>query len=133
MMERALKERIIGAAVLVIFVASGTLGNPNLQPETTISYQAALQHQFNDFLAAQFAVYNRDIFGLIAGTQVIDETTLDVKTTRRERYVANWTEPGYAAYAAVLSRLLARLVGDIVPVLRDVADRTYKNPPTGGG
>ena len=54
---------------------SGTLGNPNLDSELTIQYQAGIKHQFNDFLAAQFAVYNKDIFGLISGTQVIDEAT----------------------------------------------------------
>lgn len=54
---------------------SGVLGNPNLDSELTVQYQAGVKHQFNDFLAAQFAVYNRDIFGLISGTQVIDEST----------------------------------------------------------
>ncbi len=54
---------------------SSTLGNPNLDSELTIQYQAGIKHQFNDFLAAQFAVYNKDIFGLISATQVVDEAT----------------------------------------------------------
>jgi outer membrane receptor protein involved in Fe transport len=54
---------------------TGTLGNPNLDAETTIQYQAGIKHQFNDFLAAQFAVYNKDIYGLISATQVTDEAT----------------------------------------------------------
>jgi len=54
---------------------SSTLGNPNLDSELTVQYQAGVKHQFNDFLAAQFAVYNRDIFGLIAATQTVDEAT----------------------------------------------------------
>jgi outer membrane receptor protein involved in Fe transport len=54
---------------------NGTLGNPNLDAMTTIQYQSGIKHQFNDFLALQFAVYNRDIFGLVASTQVTDEAT----------------------------------------------------------
>jgi outer membrane receptor protein involved in Fe transport len=54
---------------------AGTLGNPNLQPETTIQYQAGIKHQFTDFLAGQFAVYNKDIYDLIAATQVTDQAT----------------------------------------------------------
>lgn len=53
----------------------GTLGNPNLDAETTISYQAALQHQFNDHLAGTFAIYSKDIYDLIAATQVTDAET----------------------------------------------------------
>ncbi len=53
----------------------GTIGNPNLQAETTISYQAALQHQFSDFIAGTFAIYSKDIYDLISATQVTDATT----------------------------------------------------------
>lgn len=52
---------------------------------------------------------------------VIDETSLDVVAHRRDRYVAAWNGTGYDAYAATLSGLLARLVGDVAPVLRQVA------------
>ncbi len=52
-----------------------TLGNPNLDEMTTIQYQTGIKHQFNDFLALQFAVYNRDIFGLVSATQITDEAT----------------------------------------------------------
>ena len=54
---------------------AGTLGNPNLQAESTISYQAALVHQFNDYLAGTFAVYSKDIYDLIGSTQVTDPAT----------------------------------------------------------
>jgi len=54
---------------------TGTLGNPNLDSETTISYQAAIQHQFNDYLAGSFAIYSKDIYDLISATQVTDEST----------------------------------------------------------
>lgn len=57
---------------------TGTLGNPNLDSELTVQYQAGIKHQFNDYLAAQFAVYNRDIYGLISATQVTDEATGNV-------------------------------------------------------
>ena len=51
------------------------LGNPNLDAELTISYQAGVKHQFSDYVAGQFAVYNKDIYGLISSTQVTDEAT----------------------------------------------------------
>lgn len=53
----------------------GTIGNPNLSSETTISYQAALVHQFSDFLAGTFAVYSKDIYDLISSVQVTDAET----------------------------------------------------------
>jgi outer membrane receptor protein involved in Fe transport len=54
---------------------AGVLGNPNLQPETTVQYQAGIKHQFSDYLAGQFAIYSKDIYDLIAATQVTDEET----------------------------------------------------------
>lgn len=53
----------------------GTLGNPNLEAETTVGYQAAIQHQFTDFIAGSFAIYSKDIYDLISATQVTDEST----------------------------------------------------------
>src|ERR1041385_4909991 len=51
-----------------------TRGNPGLQPETTISYQAAVQHLFSRDIALQFGVYYKDIFGLLTRrlTEVAD-------------------------------------------------------------
>jgi len=54
---------------------AGTLGNPNLQPETTVQYSAGIKHQFTDFIAGQFSLYSKDIYDLIAATQVTDENT----------------------------------------------------------
>lgn len=54
---------------------SGILGNPNLQPETTVQYSAGIKHQFNDYIAGQFSLYSKDIYDLIAATQVTDEAT----------------------------------------------------------
>ncbi len=56
----------------------GLLGNPNLNAENQITYQAALVHQFTDYLAGTFAVYSRDIYNLIAATQVTDPSTGNV-------------------------------------------------------
>jgi outer membrane receptor protein involved in Fe transport len=55
--------------------ASGILGNPNLEAETTVSYQAGIKHQFTDHLAGTFNVYSKDIFDLIASTTVTDPET----------------------------------------------------------
>jgi outer membrane receptor protein involved in Fe transport len=53
---------------------TGTLGNPNLEPELTVSYQAGIAHQFTDDIAANFVVFNKDIYGLISSTQFTDST-----------------------------------------------------------
>ena len=46
-----------------------TQGNPNLTNETTVSYQAGIQHLFSDLVAGQFSVYYKDIFGLLTTEQ----------------------------------------------------------------
>jgi outer membrane receptor protein involved in Fe transport len=53
----------------------GTLGNPNLEPELTVSYQAGISHQFTDDIAGNFIVFNKDIYGLVSSTRVTDDTT----------------------------------------------------------
>jgi outer membrane receptor for ferrienterochelin and colicin len=53
----------------------GTLGNPNLGPELTISYQSGISHQFTEDIAANFVVFNRDVFGLISSARVTDDST----------------------------------------------------------
>ncbi len=55
--------------------STGTLGNPNLEPELTVSYQAGISHQFTDDIAASFVVFNKDIYGLISSTRVTDDST----------------------------------------------------------
>jgi outer membrane receptor for ferrienterochelin and colicin len=40
-------------------------GNPNLSNETTVSYQAGIQHLFSELVSGQFSVYYKDIFGLV--------------------------------------------------------------------
>ncbi len=55
--------------------AGGVLGNPNLNPETTVQYSAGIKHQFSDHLAGQFSLYSKDIYDLIASTTVTDVST----------------------------------------------------------
>ncbi len=55
--------------------ASDVLGNPNLEPETTIQYSAGIKHQFTDHIAGQFSLYSKDIYDLIATTSITDATT----------------------------------------------------------
>jgi hypothetical protein len=51
---------------------SGILGNPDLNEELTVSYQAGVSHQFTETVAGQFVVFNKDIYGLISSTRVTD-------------------------------------------------------------
>jgi len=55
--------------------SAGTLGNPNLDPELTVSYQAGIAHQFTQDVAANFVVFSKDIYGLISSTRVTDDST----------------------------------------------------------
>jgi hypothetical protein len=55
--------------------SAGILGNPNLEPMLTVSYQAGISHQFTDDIAGNFIVFNKDIFGLISSTRVTDDST----------------------------------------------------------
>jgi outer membrane receptor protein involved in Fe transport len=51
----------------------GVRGNPDLEPETDISYQAGMQHLFSRDVSGQFGVFFRDIYGLITARQERDE------------------------------------------------------------
>lgn len=59
------ENRGVGASVNI-------RGNPDLQPETNISYQAAMQHLFSRDISGQFAVFFKDIYGLITTRQEQD-------------------------------------------------------------
>jgi len=52
---------------------AGTIGNPNLDEQLTISYQAGISHQFTATVAGEFVVFNKDIYGLVSSTRVTDE------------------------------------------------------------
>jgi outer membrane receptor protein involved in Fe transport len=59
------------------------LGNPDLEPETNIAYQAGVQHLFTKDISGQFSVFFKDIYNLITVQQragVVNPT---------ERYYAN--------------------------------------------
>ena len=47
-------------------------GNPDLEPETNISYQAGVQHLFSRDVSGQFSVFFKDIYGLITVRQEKD-------------------------------------------------------------
>jgi hypothetical protein len=57
-----------------MLTGSGIMGNPDLDEELTVSYQAGVSHQFTETVAGHFVVFNKDIFGLISSTRVTDET-----------------------------------------------------------
>jgi hypothetical protein len=64
-------------------------GNPDLEPETDIAYQAAMQHKFSQDVTGQFAVFFRDIFGLISvRSQVNAETGLLVPVYQNQDYAS---------------------------------------------
>jgi outer membrane receptor protein involved in Fe transport len=48
-------------------------GNPDLQPETDIAYQAGVQHLFTKDISGQFSVFFKDIYGLITVRQERDD------------------------------------------------------------
>ncbi len=47
-------------------------GNPDLEPETNIAYQAGMQHLFSRDISGQFGVFFKDIYGLIGLRQEVD-------------------------------------------------------------
>jgi hypothetical protein len=55
--------------------AIGTLGNPNLDFELTVSYQAGVSHYFTDDVTGNFIIFNKDIYGLVTSASVTDDTT----------------------------------------------------------
>jgi outer membrane receptor for ferrienterochelin and colicin len=69
--------------------AVATRGNPNLENETTVSYQAALQHNFSDDVSGQFSLYFKDIFGLLSADQV--------RSGDSPNLVTQWTNRDYAS------------------------------------
>ncbi len=48
-------------------------GNPDLEPETNIAYQAGVQHLFSKDISGQFSVFFKDLYGLISTRQERDE------------------------------------------------------------
>ena len=69
--------------------AVATRGNPNLQNETTVSYQMALRHNFSNDISGQFSLYYKDIFGLLT----VDEA----QSGDSPNLVNQWTNKDYAS------------------------------------
>jgi outer membrane receptor for ferrienterochelin and colicin len=53
-----------------------TRGNPDLEPETNIAYQAGVQHLFSRDVSGQFSVFFKDIYGLITQRQAFQDGNL---------------------------------------------------------
>jgi outer membrane receptor for ferrienterochelin and colicin len=62
-------------------ILASVRGNPDLDAETTISYQFGIQHVFTPTVVGQFAVYFKDIFGLLTTRQLTAPGTPDVVWT----------------------------------------------------
>jgi outer membrane receptor for ferrienterochelin and colicin len=56
-------------------------GNPDLDAETTIAYQAGVQHVFSPSVVGQFAVYFKDIFGLLTTRELVAAGSPDLVAT----------------------------------------------------
>ena len=69
--------------------AVATRGNPNLENETTVSYQVALRHLFNDDVSSQISLYYKDIFGLLS--------IEDVRSGDSPNLVNQWVNRDYAS------------------------------------
>jgi outer membrane receptor for ferrienterochelin and colicin len=75
-------------------------GNPNLEPQTTISYQLGVQHLFNKDIYGQFGVYFKDIFGLL--------TTVDAEIPGIAITVPTYVNSDYASSRGVEFTLIKR-------------------------
>jgi outer membrane receptor for ferrienterochelin and colicin len=100
----------------------GIRGNPDLEPETNVSYQMGLQHQFTRNLFATCSIWFKDIFGLISSRTEPDPETglpisryvnrdyasargLDLKMSKR--FADRWSAEINYSY-----QLLAGIAGD---------------------
>jgi outer membrane receptor protein involved in Fe transport len=75
-------------------------GNPNLEPQTTISYQLGVQHLFSKDIYGQFGVYFKDIFGLL--------TTVDQEIPGFAITVPTYVNSDYASSRGVEFTLIKR-------------------------
>lgn len=101
-------------------------GNPDLQPETNISYQAAVQHLFSKDVSGQFAVFFKDIFGLISVRQEIDELTgLQVPVFVNQDYASA------RGFEASLTKRFSHKFSSEVNYTYSIATGVASNPNTG--
>jgi hypothetical protein len=83
----------------------GTLGNPNLDPMLTVSYQAGVAHQFTNDIAGSFIVFNKDIYGLVSSAYATDDTT----GVRQLRYVNKTYASARGLEVSIKKRLTRRM------------------------
>ncbi len=74
-------------------------GNANLENETTVSYQAGIQHLFNEIVKGQFSVYYKDIFGLLSTEELAASGSVGNVT-----YYVNKDYASARGFEATLSR-----------------------------
>ena len=67
----------------------GTKGNPDLEPETDVTYQASLQHLFTTDVYGQFTVFFRDIYGLLTVRPERDEAGNQVSVWSNGDYASS--------------------------------------------
>jgi outer membrane receptor for ferrienterochelin and colicin len=71
-------------------ISAEARGNPNLEPQTTISYQLGIQHLFSNEIYGQFGVYFKDIFGLLTTVdQEVPEFGVTIPTFVNEDYASS--------------------------------------------
>jgi outer membrane receptor protein involved in Fe transport len=81
-------------------ISSTARGNPNLEPQTTISYQLGVQHLFTKEIYGQFGVYFKDIFGLL--------TTVDQAVPGFSVTVPTYVNGDYASSRGIEMTLIKR-------------------------
>jgi len=81
-------------------VSATARGNPNLEPQTTISYQLGVQHLFSKDIYGQFGVYFKDIFGLL--------TTVDQEIPGFAITVPTYVNADYASSRGMEVTLIKR-------------------------
>jgi hypothetical protein len=107
-------QSLIGGAAI--------LGNPDLNEELTVSYQAGVSHQFTETVAANFVVFNKDIYGLISSTRVTDE---DLGITGY-RYI-NRTYASSRGLEIALDKRLSHYIGGEISYTFSYADGVASN------
>lgn len=81
-------------------ISAVSRGNPNLEPQTTISYQLGVQHLFTKDIYGQFGVYFKDIFGLL--------TTVDQAIPGFAITVPTYVNGDYASSRGIEMTLIKR-------------------------
>jgi len=81
-------------------ISAQARGNPNLDPQTTISYQLGVQHLFSKEIYGQFGVYFKDIFGLL--------TTVDEQVPGFAVTVPTYVNGDYASSRGIEFTMIKR-------------------------